>query len=78
MHYHYQQRVFAWEMTDLENEEIEFTSIHYYDNKNTLNELLGKPEGIFSLIDDASRKGLNSRYVTGKLQLVIIWKNYIN
>lgn len=65
MHYHYLQRIFAWEMTDLQNEEIDFDSIHYYNNKDTLNELLGKPEGIFSMIDDASKKGLTGRYITG-------------
>lgn len=68
MHYHYLQRIFAWEMTDLENEEIEFTPIHFYNNKDTLNELLGKPDGLFSLIDDASKKGLQGKYITGELE----------
>lgn len=72
MHYHYLQRIFAWEMVDLQNEEIEFTPIHYYNNKDTLNELLGKPEGVFSMIDDASKKGLTGRYITGEFTLSFI------
>nr|CAI5851827.1 unnamed protein product [Callosobruchus analis] len=63
LHYHFLQRTFAWEMADLKAENIEFTPIKYYNNKSTLNELLEKPEGLLSIIDEASKKGLSSTYV---------------
>nr|CAH7760761.1 unnamed protein product [Callosobruchus chinensis] len=63
LHYHFLQRIFAWEMADLKAEDIEFTPIKYYNNKSTLNELLEKPEGVLSIIDDASKKGLSSTYI---------------
>lgn len=66
MHYHFLQRVFTWEMQDSVNEDIEFIPVSYYKNKDTLNELLGKPDGVLSVIDDASKKGFNARYVTSK------------
>ncbi|KAJ8975529.1 hypothetical protein NQ317_012039, partial [Molorchus minor] len=63
LQYHFTQRVFAWEYADLENEEVKYTPIPYYSNKDTLNELLGKPEGVLSIIDDASKKGNSGKYV---------------
>ncbi|XP_074025631.1 STKc_myosinIII_N_like and MYSc_Myo21 domain-containing protein ninaC isoform X2 [Leptinotarsa decemlineata] len=63
LHYHFLQRVFAWELQDLQSEDIEFTYFSYYNNKDTLNELLGKPEGVLSLLDDASKKGHSGRYI---------------
>ncbi|KAJ8934235.1 hypothetical protein NQ314_013494, partial [Rhamnusium bicolor] len=67
LHYHFLQRIFSWEILDLQNEEVEYTPIKYYSNRVTLNELLGKPEGVLSIIDDASKKGLNGRYVIGNM-----------
>ncbi|KAG5898728.1 hypothetical protein JTB14_020922 [Gonioctena quinquepunctata] len=63
LHYHFLQRIFAWEVQDLQSEDLEYTPFTYYNDKDTLNELLGKPEGIFSLLDDASKKGHNGRYI---------------
>ncbi|KAJ8954445.1 hypothetical protein NQ318_011121 [Aromia moschata] len=67
LHYHFLQRIFSWEIMDLRNEEVEYTPISYYSNEDTLNELLGKPEGVLSIIDDASRKGHSGKYIVGKL-----------
>ncbi|XP_023311142.1 neither inactivation nor afterpotential protein C [Anoplophora glabripennis] len=68
IHYHFLQRVFSWEIMDLINEEVKYTPINYFNNKDTLNELLGKPEGVLSIIDDASRKGYSGSYITGNIQ----------
>lgn len=51
---------------DLMNEEVKYIPIGYYTNKDTLDELLGKPEGVLSIIDDASRKGHDARYITSE------------
>lgn len=66
LHYHFLQRIFSWELQDLQDENIEFIPMSYYNNKDTLNEILGNPEGLFSIIDDASKKGHRGKYVTGE------------
>ncbi|CAH1176110.1 unnamed protein product [Phaedon cochleariae] len=70
LHYHFLQRVFAWELQDNQNENVEYTPITYYNNKDALNELMGKPEGLFSIVDDASKKGHGSRYIIENLNSV--------
>ncbi|XP_057665363.1 neither inactivation nor afterpotential protein C isoform X1 [Diorhabda carinulata] len=67
LHYHFLQRVFSWELQDLQDEDIEFVSLSYYKNKDTLNEILGASEGLLSIIDDASKKGHNGIYITENL-----------
>lgn len=53
-------------MQDAHEENIEdFQSFSFCDNRPTLNELLGKPEGLLSLIDDASKRNLGGRYIIG-------------
>lgn len=59
-------------------EEIEFTPFHYYDNKTTLERILKKPDDLVSLIDDASKKQFDAKYITGiltqnTLENVNIW-----
>ncbi|KAJ8920810.1 hypothetical protein NQ315_004951 [Exocentrus adspersus] len=68
LHYHFLQRVFAWETMDIKNEGVKFVPISYYNNKAVLNELLSKPEDVLSIIDDASRKGHGGRYITNNIQ----------
>lgn len=53
-------------MQDAQEENIEdFQSFGFCDNRSTLNELLGKPEGLLGLIDDASKRNLGGRYIIG-------------
>lgn len=66
LHYHFLQRVFCWETMDLINEGVKYVPIGHFSNKDTLNELLGKPEGVLSIIDDASRKGHSGSYIIGE------------
>lgn len=51
----------------MNQEGIPFTPLQYYDNKETLDQILGKPEGVITLVDDASRMGHGGQYIIGKL-----------
>ncbi|KAK7575499.1 hypothetical protein V9T40_011785 [Parthenolecanium corni] len=51
----YNQRVFAWELNELEDEGILLKPLQYYDNQPTVDELLSKPDGLLYVIDEASR-----------------------
>ncbi|XP_022116473.2 neither inactivation nor afterpotential protein C isoform X1 [Pieris rapae] len=53
----YNQKIFAWEMQEEEEEEVPVLPLHYYDNKNSVDQLLAKPHGIFYILDEASRTG---------------------
>lgn len=68
LHYFYLQKTFTWEALDLSDDEIEFTSFTFYDNKTTLECILKKPEDLVSLIDDASKKRRDGRYVIENLK----------
>ncbi|XP_030761406.1 neither inactivation nor afterpotential protein C-like isoform X2 [Sitophilus oryzae] len=68
LQFHYLQRVFAWELQDVKMEDVEYEPISYFDNKDTLNQLLSKPYGLLSIIDDASKKNLDGRYVMENIQ----------
>ncbi|XP_044266503.1 neither inactivation nor afterpotential protein C isoform X2 [Tribolium madens] len=64
MHYYYTQRNFFWEYLDMKDEDLSYDiSSLYYDNKLCLDELLGKSEGVFSVIDEASKMNQNAKYV---------------
>ncbi|KAJ3653857.1 hypothetical protein Zmor_013089 [Zophobas morio] len=68
LQYHYLQRLFSWEYLDTKEKELEYQPLGYYDNKKTLDQLLGKPEGLFCVIDDASKTGRDAKYITDCLQ----------
>ncbi|XP_017859556.1 PREDICTED: neither inactivation nor afterpotential protein C [Drosophila arizonae] len=55
MQYHYNQRIFISEMLEMEAEDIDTINLNFYDNKTALDNLLTKPDGLFYIIDDASR-----------------------
>lgn len=42
------------------------TSLHYYDNKSAVDQLMSKPLGLFYLIDDATRGRHTQEYITGE------------
>lgn len=66
LHYLYLQRIFAWECLDMNEEGIPHDQIHYYDNKTTLEEILGKG-GLFTIIDDTTKNDHSDKFVVGKL-----------
>uniref|UniRef100_W8BGP4 non-specific serine/threonine protein kinase n=2 Tax=Ceratitis capitata TaxID=7213 RepID=W8BGP4_CERCA len=55
MQYHYNQRIFVNEMLEMEADDIPTDNLNFYDNKTALDNLLTKPDGLFYIIDDASR-----------------------
>ncbi|XP_076271174.1 STKc_myosinIII_N_like and MYSc_Myo21 domain-containing protein ninaC isoform X1 [Rhynchophorus ferrugineus] len=68
LQFHYLQRIFSWELQDLKYEDVEYIPVRYFDNKDTLNQLLSKPDGVLSIIDDASRRHLGGQYIMENLE----------
>lgn len=65
LQYHYNQRMFAFEMVEQEEEQIPHSNYKYHDNKTTVDHLMTKPYGLFFLIDDATRDRLDYNYIIG-------------
>nr|CAD7585776.1 unnamed protein product [Timema genevievae] len=68
LQYHYAQRVFVWEMQEQEEEEIPIQTLQFYDNKPTVDELMSKPDGLFYLLDEASRSSRGSEIIIETLE----------
>ncbi|XP_076658179.1 STKc_myosinIII_N_like and MYSc_Myo21 domain-containing protein ninaC isoform X5 [Halictus rubicundus] len=68
MQCYYNQRVFAWEMQEQEEEDIPAQRLHFYDNKDAIDQLMSKDRGLFSIIDDASKNMLDYQYILSKVQ----------
>lgn len=62
----YNQKIFAWEMQEEEEEEVPVLPLHYYDNKSSVDQLLAKPHGIFYILDEASRTGGGQDFIMSK------------
>lgn len=56
-------------------EQIQFVPVQYYDNKETLEHILKKPDDLVSIIDDASKKQCDGKYITGELTQNKLIKN---
>lgn len=76
IHYFYLQKIFTWEVLDLKDDEINFVPFTFYDNKPTLERILKKPDDLVSLIDDASKKQRDGKYIIENLKN--FEKNQIN
>lgn len=48
-----------------EEEQVPVTIFHYYDNKPTVDYLLLKPSGLFSVIDDATKGRQSHEFIVG-------------
>uniref|UniRef100_A0A1B6LPF4 Neither inactivation nor afterpotential protein C n=1 Tax=Graphocephala atropunctata TaxID=36148 RepID=A0A1B6LPF4_9HEMI len=68
LQYHYNQRVFAWEMQEQIEEEIPLQSLQYYDNKPTIDELMSKPDGLLYIIDESNKNNQGATFIVEKLQ----------
>lgn len=66
LQYHYNQRMFAWEMLEQEEEQIPSTAYRYNDNKMAVDHLMTKPYGLFYIIDDATKGRMNYEFITGE------------
>jgi myosin-3 len=64
MQYHYNQRVFVWEMLEQEEEHLPVTKLNFYDNKIAVDHLMNTPKGLFHIIDDATRGQYTADFIT--------------
>jgi hypothetical protein len=48
-------------------DEVKGENLTYYDNRPTVDTLMGKPDGVMWLIDEATRTNQGGDYVIGKL-----------
>lgn len=67
LQYHYNQRVFNWEMMEQEEEHIPVVKLNFYDNRIAVDHLLKGPKGLFHVIDDASRGQYNFEFITDSI-----------
>lgn len=70
LQYHYNQRLFVWEMLDREEEQIPGAAYHFNDNRTTVDQLMSKPVGLFFVLDDATKGRLNYQFITGERVIV--------
>ncbi|XP_025994439.1 neither inactivation nor afterpotential protein C isoform X2 [Solenopsis invicta] len=68
MQYYYNQRVFAWEMQEQEEEDIPMRQLRFYDNKEAVDQLMSKKDGLFHIIDDASRQMQDAQYILERIK----------
>ncbi|CAH0556906.1 unnamed protein product [Brassicogethes aeneus] len=66
--YHYLQRSFSWEVMDTKGENIPYETINFYDNKQTLDQIMQKPAGVINLIDQTSRMGFKGKYILESIE----------
>ncbi|CAG4973120.1 unnamed protein product [Colias eurytheme] len=64
----YNQKIFAWEMQEEEEEDVPVLPLHYYDNKNSVDQLMAKPHGIFYILDEASRTGSGQEFIMSTIR----------
>ncbi|XP_026818211.1 neither inactivation nor afterpotential protein C [Rhopalosiphum maidis] len=70
LQYHYNQRMFAWEMQDLEEEGMDQYSMQYRNNKPIIDALMNNPDGLFYMFDDATKNNEeNCEYITNALEM---------
>lgn len=65
LQYLYNQRMFAWELLELEEEQIPHSTYKYHNNKNTVDHLMSKPYGLFFFLDDCTRDRMKYEFITG-------------
>lgn len=68
MQFLYNQRVFAWEMQEQEEEQIPITNLHFYDNKPAVDQLMSKPLGLFYILDEACRTNGGQEYIMSTIK----------
>jgi len=55
LHFFFNQHIFAWELEEYRKEGISAADIDFADNQPQVNLLLGKPLGVFSIIDEEAK-----------------------
>lgn len=67
----YNQRIFAWEMQEAAEEEVPVTDLMFYDNKSSVDQLMGKPVGIFHILDEASRASSGQEFIMSEYATLV-------
>ncbi|XP_048508226.1 neither inactivation nor afterpotential protein C isoform X2 [Athalia rosae] len=65
---HYNQRIFVWEMQEQQEEEVPVQQLQFYDNREAIEQLMGKNNGLFRIIDNASRQLQDAQYICENLK----------
>ncbi|XP_059059333.1 neither inactivation nor afterpotential protein C [Achroia grisella] len=68
MQFLYNQRIFAWEMQEAADDEVTTASLQFYDNKNSVDQLMSRPMGLFYILDEASQIGSGQEYIMSKIR----------
>ncbi|KAL6443163.1 hypothetical protein ACFW04_002836 [Cataglyphis niger] len=68
MQYYYNQRIFVWEMQEQDEEEIPTQRLRFYDNKEAVDQLMNKENGLLRIIDDASRQLQDAQYIFERIK----------
>ncbi|XP_054282333.1 neither inactivation nor afterpotential protein C isoform X3 [Macrosteles quadrilineatus] len=68
LQYHYNQRIFVWEMQEQIEENIPLQPLQYYDNKPTIDELMSKPDGLLYIVDESNKNNQGADFIIEKLQ----------
>lgn len=66
LQYLYLQRIFSWERLEMNEDDIRYTPIPYYNNKTALDQMLSRFDGVLALIDEATNTRQSGKYVLGK------------
>ncbi|XP_059618004.1 neither inactivation nor afterpotential protein C [Phlebotomus argentipes] len=67
MQYHFNQRMFVWEMIEQEEEQIPVINFRFYDNKLAVDHVMAKPHGLMTFLDNASRSRLSHDFITNAI-----------
>lgn len=68
MQYYYNQRIFTWEMQEQNEEDIPIKRFRFYDNKEAVDQLMSKENGLLRIIDDASRQLQDAQYIFERIK----------
>lgn len=64
----YNQRMFVWEMQEAAEEDIEVPELRFYDNKNSVDQLMGRPLGLFYILDEACRTSNGQEFIMSTIR----------
>uniref|UniRef100_A0A0A9Z196 Neither inactivation nor afterpotential protein C n=1 Tax=Lygus hesperus TaxID=30085 RepID=A0A0A9Z196_LYGHE len=66
--YFYNQKIFISEMLDEEEDEVECKKLQFYDNRETIDELMNKPNGVLHVLDEANKLHQEGDFVVGQIK----------
>lgn len=58
-----------------EEEEIQLKKFQFYNNRDTMDELFNKPNGLMHILDEANKLNMDSEYIIGIIEMMLIKTN---